>query len=239
MFFAFAGYARIATLGEEVRDPRSTIPRAVVLSLGIVLAVYLVLAVIALRTLGVDGLAESTAPLSDVVRAAGHGGWVAVVALGASAACLGALLGLIAGVGRTALAMARHGDLPSALAVVHPQRSVPQRAEITLGIVLVVLVIMTDLRAAVGVSSFCVLVYYAIANASALRQSGEFRRYPRFVAWTGLVGCVVLAITLPISAVIVGGALLAAALAGRWAILHGTDAPEERDEIRGSDHREP
>ena len=75
LFFAFAGYARIATLGEEVRDPARTIPLAIPIALGITLAVYAIVAVAVLAELGSAGLASSSAPLADAVRAAGHSGF--------------------------------------------------------------------------------------------------------------------------------------------------------------------
>lgn len=120
LFFAFAGYARITTLGEEVRDPAVTIPRAVPLALGLVLAVYACVAVAALSVLGADGLGRSAVPLADAVRAAGASWLVPVVRVGAAVGALGALLALILGISRTTLAMARDGHLPRALAAVHP-----------------------------------------------------------------------------------------------------------------------
>ena len=96
LFFAFAGYARIATLGEEVRDPARVIPRAIRISLVVTLAVYAVLAVTLMTILG-PGLATATAPLADAVRVAGAAGFEPVVRIGAVAAALGALLSLILG----------------------------------------------------------------------------------------------------------------------------------------------
>ena len=69
-FFAFAGYSRIATLGEEVRDPRRSIPRAIVLSLGVTCAVYAAVVVSALLVAGPEALAASDAPLVTAVTAA-------------------------------------------------------------------------------------------------------------------------------------------------------------------------
>jgi APA family basic amino acid/polyamine antiporter len=208
LFFAFAGYARIATLGEEVRDPERTIPRAVPLALGLVLAIYLVLAVVTLGVLGPERLASSSAPLADVVSAAGAPGLAWVVRAGAAVAVTGVLLALIAGVGRTTLAMARRRDLPGALAAVHPHRQVPHRAELAVAAVVIVLVSLGDLRDAIGFSSCTVLVYYAITNASALTLNGR-----RVVPALGLAGCVVLALTLPLPSVLSGLAVLAAGAA--------------------------
>lgn len=215
LFFAMAGYARIATLGEEVRDPRRTIPRAIPLALGIVVVVYLVVAGAALAVLGPERLATSTAPLADVVTAAGAPGLAGVVRVGAAVAALGALLGLVAGVGRTALAMAREGDLPRGLARVDPVHRVPQRAEVAVGVAVVGVVLLGDLATAIGFSSFAVLLYYAVANAAAFTQPPEERRWPRALQALGLAGCLTLAATVPPAALAAGVIVLAIGLAVR------------------------
>lgn len=209
LFFAFAGYARIATLGEEVRDPARTIPRAIPIALGIVLVVYALVAVSVLTVLGPDGLAAATAPLSDAVRAAGADWLVPVVRVGAAVAALGSLLALILGVSRTTLAMARDRHLPHALAAVHPRFKVPHRAELLVGAVVAVAAATGDLRGAIGFSSFGVLVYYAVANVSAWTLTPDEGRPHRLVPAVGLVGCLVLAFALPASSVVSGAAVLA------------------------------
>jgi APA family basic amino acid/polyamine antiporter len=201
LFFAFAGYARIATLGEEVRDPARTIPRAIPLALGITLVVYAAVAVAVLSVLGSEGLAAAAAPLADAVRAAGLPWLTPIVTVGAALAALGALLALILGVSRTTLAMARDRHLPHVLALV--SSGVPRYAEIAVGIVVAVLAATVDLRGAIGFSSFGVLVYYAVANCAAwtLRRG--------LIPAAGLLGCVALAISLPLTSVVTGAAVLA------------------------------
>ena len=212
LFFAFAGYARIATMGEEVADPARTIPRAITIALTLALAVYVVVGYVALRVLGPQGLAASAAPLADVVAAV-DAPWAAVVIrVGAATAALGALLALIAGIGRTGLAMARTGDLPRWFAALHPRFEVPHRAELTLGALVCCLVLLTDLRGAIGFSSFGVLLYYLIANAAAWFQDPAHRRYPRVLQLVGAFGCVALAASLPSASVIGGLVVLAAGL---------------------------
>jgi APA family basic amino acid/polyamine antiporter len=213
LFFAFAGYARIATLGEEVRDPARTIPRAIPTALGIALAVYVAVAVAALLAVGAPGLAHATAPLDAAVRAGDWHAAAPVVRVGAAIAALGSLLALLLGVSRTALAMARDGHLPRTLAAVHPRHHVPHHAELAVAAVVVLLVAVTDLRGAIGFSSFGVLVYYAIANASALRLGREENPPPRWLPVLGLAGCAALAATLPWPAVAWGTAVLATAAA--------------------------
>ena len=219
LFFAFAGYARLATLGEEVRDPRRTVPRAIVLALGLTVALYLLLAAAALLSLGPARLAASTAPLTDVVRAAGWGWAPPVVAVGGAAAALGALLALVTGLGRTTLAMAREGDLPRPLAAVSERFRVPHRAEIAVAVVVAVLVCVVDLRGVIGFSSFGVLVYYLVANLAARSQTGTDRRYPRWLQVLGAAGCVLLAATLPWQSVVAGVGVFAVGVGYRLVLL--------------------
>jgi APA family basic amino acid/polyamine antiporter len=210
LFFAFAGYARIATLGEEVRDPARTIPRAIPIALGITLAVYAIVTVAVGLQLGGDGLATSSAPLADAVRAAGHPGIEPVIRAGAAVAALGSLLSLILGVSRTTLAMARDGHLPHSLAAVHPRFAVPHRAELVVGAVVAVLAAFADVRGAIGFSAFAVLVYYAIANASALTLGRKL------IPAAGLAGCILLAVLLPIGSVLVGAGVVLIGALGYW-----------------------
>ena len=219
LFFAFAGYARIATLGEEVRNPRRTIPRAILIALSIAVSSYLVVGLAVLLAAGPDRLAAATAPLTAAVQAAGAGGLAPAVRLGAALASLGALLSLIAGVGRTSLALARHRDLPGWLAAVHPRHHVPHHAEIALAVVVSVVVAGFDLRGVIGFSSFGVLIYYAIANAAAFTQAREQRRFPRWLNLLGGTGCLTLVVTLPWPSVLAGVVMFALGLAGRAAVL--------------------
>jgi APA family basic amino acid/polyamine antiporter len=210
LFFAFAGYARIATLGEEVVDPARTIPRAVPIALGITLVVYATVAVSALLAVGPAALAGSTAPLATAVRAGSLHGLAPAVRIGGTLAALGVLLSLIAGVSRTAFAMAANGDLPRALDAVHPVHHVPHRAELAAGAAVTALVLVADLRGAIGFSSFAVLAYYAITNVAAWTLPADQRFGPRARCVVGGAGCVLLALALPRASVVSGAAVLAA-----------------------------
>jgi APA family basic amino acid/polyamine antiporter len=196
LFFAFAGYARIATLGEEVVEPARTIPRAIPAALGIALLVYAAVVTTALAAAGADVLATSPAPLADAVRAGTMAPLAFVVRVGAAVASLGVLLSLLVGVSRTAFAMASQRDLPAWLAAVHPRHRVPHRAELVVGAAVVALLAFVDLGDAIGFSSFSVLLYYAITNAAALTLTPAERRWPRPLALLGLAGCLVVAASL-------------------------------------------
>jgi len=218
MFFAFAGYARIATLGEEVRNPARTIPRAILAALAGAFAIYLLLAVLLLAHLG-GRLALSGTPLLDAVLDSRLAVAAPLVQAGAAAACLGALLALITGVGRTTLAMARERDLPGPLARVGGTHTVPFVAELAVAAVVILLLLTTNVMTVVGFSSFGVLVYYAVANASAFTLASHPGYAPRWLNAVGFLGCVVLAFTLPAASVLTMAAVLGAGLAGRWLVL--------------------
>ena len=222
MFFAFAGYARVATLGEEVVAPRRTIPRAILLALAAVGALYLVLSVILVLVGPAPGeQGWGPAPFRAALDGVGAGGvWAVVVTIGAVAAASGALLALVAGISRTVLAMARERDLPPVLAHVSPRFSVPQRAEAAAGIAVVLLVLLaSDVLVAIAASSFGVLLYYAVANLAALTQTGQWRLFPKAMQWIGLAGCVLLVAALPGRTIVAGLVLVAVGLAYRGLVL--------------------
>jgi APA family basic amino acid/polyamine antiporter len=209
LFFAFAGYARIATLGEEVRDPSRTIPRAISAALGITLVVYALVIVATLAALDVRVLARSAAPLALAVEGGRFGSVAPVVRLGAAVASLGVLLSLLAGVSRTMFAMAANHDLPTWLAAVHPRTRVPHHAELAAGLAIAASVALVDLRSAIGFSSFGVLFYYAIGNAAAWTLERGGRTRPKLLAALGVVGSLAVALTLPVGTAVSGLGVLA------------------------------
>ncbi|PVZ54103.1 APC family permease [Arthrobacter sp. H-02-3] len=228
MFFAFAGYARIATLGEEVKDPTRTIPRAILAALAGAFVIYLGLAALLQWHLPPQQLAESTAPLLDAVAVSQLSAGVPFVQAGAAAACLGALLALITGVGRTTLAMARERDLPARLARVGGPHTVPFVAELAVAAVVIVLLLSTNVMTVVGFSSFGVLIYYAVTNAAAFTLARRPWHAPRWLNVLGFLGCLVLAVTLPPASMLVMAAVLAVGVAGRFLVLRWRRTPQQR-----------
>ena len=219
MFFAFAGYARIATLGEEVKDPARTIPRAILAALASAFGIYLLLALLLLNHLSPAGLAATPTPLLEAVRNSSLSAGAPLVQAGAAAACLGALLALITGVGRTTLAMARERDLPGPLARVGGKHTVPFVAELAVAAVVIVLLLTTDVMTVVGFSSFGVLIYYAVANAAAYTLAEHPAYAPRWLNVAGFLSCLLLAFTLPAASVLGMAGVLAAGAAGRFLVL--------------------
>jgi APA family basic amino acid/polyamine antiporter len=218
LFFCFAGYARMATLGEEVRDPRRTLPRAIIGALAIALVIYAVLGVLCVGILGADALARTTAPVAALVPE----GWAPLVAVVAGIASLGSLLGILAGLSRTSLAMARERDLPGRLGWIWPRTSAPVAAEATMAALAVLGVLLLDPVQLVGFSASSVLGYYAIAHLAARAQPAAERWLPRAIQYAGVVGCLLLSLTLPPQSVLASALVLALGLTLRAARLRRT-----------------
>jgi APA family basic amino acid/polyamine antiporter len=208
LFFAFAGYARIATLGEEVRNPERTLPRAILIALGAALVTYLLVAVALLVGLGPERLAVESAPLVALVDTGRASAVGVLVRVGAAVAAGSALLTVLIGLSRMELAMARRGELPPALAVVGA-RGTPWRADLAGGLVVIVIAVLAGPAAAIAVSACSVLVYYAVINLSALRLPLGQRNWPGWTAGLGVVGCLVLALLLPFTQVAITAGVLA------------------------------
>lgn len=193
MFVAYTGYGRIATLGEEVREPAQTIPRAIIATLGLSLILYVSVAATATAVVGPDAFAASTrevaAPLEVVARSFRHPGVAWWVAIGAITAMAGVLLNLLLGLSRVLLAMARRGELPTWFGRIDASTHSPERAVWTMGAVTGALVLLGDLRATWSLSALTVLVYYGLTNVAALALDEKRRRFPRWIAGAGVVSC--------------------------------------------------
>lgn len=210
LFFAYTGYARIATLGEEVREPQRTIPRAIEITIGGVLVLYLGVALIAAGAVGTDALARTAAPLEAAARSFGAS-WVrTAVAAGGVAAMLGVILSQLLGLSRMVFAMARRGDLPRGLEAVHPRHGVPGRAVLAVGAAAAVVAATGTLAGVAATASFTILLYYGIANLAALRMPREAKLFSDAVPAFGLAACALLAFSLSPRIILTSLALLAA-----------------------------
>jgi len=193
MFVAYTGYGRIATLGEEVRSPRTTIPRAIIVTLLVTMTLYIAVAVVGVGAIGADGLSEATAnqaaPLEVAARAFDIPGVSQVVAFGAITAMLGVLLNLILGLSRVLLAMGRRADMPRIFGRINEEGTTPGPAVLMMGAVIAGLALIGDVRVTWSFSAFTVLVYYAITNLAALYISADNRLFPAWVSVAGLVSC--------------------------------------------------
>lgn len=230
MFVAFTGYGRVATLGEEVHDPRRTIPIAIIVTVILSAVLYLAVAWVSVRSVGPEALASSVdrdaAPLEMVALVFG-GRWLeTLVAVGAVTAMAGVLLNLVLGLSRVVLAMARRGDAPAAFAVLSGGGRSPDRAVLLVGAAIAVLAIVFSVRSNWSLSAFTVLIYYSLTNLAALGLTGAERLYPSAVSVAGLVGCLALAAFVDPKAMLGGLAVLGAGLAGRAVFRQKAGADE-------------
>jgi len=224
MFVAYTGYGRIATLGEEVREPRRTIPRAIIVTLAISAVLYISVSLVAVGAVGAGVLAHLTAttaaPLEEVARTFSGPVLPGLLAVAAITAMLGVLLNLVLGLSRVLLAMARRADAPASLARIEASSSSPRAAVLAVGSGIALIALIGDIGLTWSFSAFTVLVYYAITNLASLRLSAEARLYPRWIPAAGLVGCLGLAFWVEPRVWLVGLALIGAGLVGR-AIVRG------------------
>ena len=218
LFFAYTGYARVATLGEEVREPRTTIPRAILITVSGVFFLYLAVVLAAVGGAGADALAGSAAPLAAAAEAMESPALAWTVAAGGVCAMLGVLLSQLLALSRMAFAMARRDDLPRALAAVDARTGAPGRAVLAVGAAAALATGFGTLRGIAAAAAFAILLYYAIANLAALRMPREAKLYPDAVPAIGLVACLGLAAALPLRTALVGLATLAAGFGVRAAV---------------------
>jgi basic amino acid/polyamine antiporter, APA family len=212
MFVAYTGYGRIATLSEEVRAPERTIPRAVIVTLGITLLLYVSVAVVGISAVGSQAFGDAAeadgAPLEIAARAFSPT-IATVVSVGAVTAMLGVLLNLVLGLSRVLLAMGRRRDVPGLFARLDESGATPYGAVIAVGVIIAILAFTGDVRTTWSFSAFTVLLYYAITNVAALRLPEDKRRYPRWIPITGLIACIGLAAFIDPAIILLGLGLIA------------------------------
>lgn len=209
LFFAFTGYARIATLAEEVREPRRTIPRAVIITLVLAIILYMAVSVVATGVVGADQLAASRSPLQTAAASMSLPGIMPIIVLGASTAMLGVLLSQILGISRMLFAMGRKGDLPARFEKVNSTTHVPIVGILFTGVVILLITLFGTFEFVVRSATFTILLYYSITNIAAIRQPKTEQIFGKVIPWLGLAGCVLMSVSLP-GEVIISGLLLLA-----------------------------
>jgi APA family basic amino acid/polyamine antiporter len=200
MFVAYTGYGRIATLGEEIREPRKKIPAAIIVTLIVSALLYIAVAFVVTRAQMrmADDASLLPAPLEAIARmVGGEGHWLVwIVTLGALTAMLGVLLNLILGLSRVLLAMGRRADVPRRFGKLGGDDQ-PRAAIVMVAIIIGGLALIGDVKLTWTFSAFTVLGYYALTNLACLRLPVGARLYPRVFAWCGLISCLSLAFFVP------------------------------------------
>jgi len=219
MFVAYTGYGRIATMGEEVRKPQQTIPKAIIFTLVLTMLLYVAVAIVFVGVGGIDKLslqtATTAAPLEVIARSFRIPGVSQLLAVGAITAMLGVLLNLILGLSRVLLAMGRHLDMPRVLARLNPSGTTPYVAVVAVEVAIALLILIGDVKTTWSFSAFNVLIYYAITNFAALQLSPSERLYPQWLAVVGLGSCLFLAFWVQRQIWLIGLALIIAGLIWR------------------------
>ncbi|MEM9110081.1 MAG: amino acid permease [Planctomycetota bacterium] len=194
MFVAYTGYGRVATLGEEVRDPRRTIPKAIVATLGVTALLYVAVGAAAVYAVNpYDARLDLGEVLLQVIWWNGGPSWLAtLVAIAGITAMLGVLLNLILGLSRVLLAMGRRHDVPRLFGKINDAGTTPVPAVLGVAVVIGALALIGDIKTTWSFSAFTVLIYYGITNLAALRLPAENRLYPRAFSYAGLAGCLFL-----------------------------------------------
>lgn len=217
LFFAYTGYARIATLAEEVKHPEQTIPRAIRITIGGAMLLYAAVAIVAVGAVGATNLARSAAPLYTGAQSFSSSGVALVVAAGGVTAMLGVLLSQLLGLSRMTFAMARRRDLPAFFERVHPEHGTPGRAVVIIGAISALVAATGTLGQVAAAAAFTILVYYGIANVAALRMPRAQKLFPDAVPLFGLLACTVLAFSLSLATVLTGVGILMVGFAVRLA----------------------
>lgn len=219
LFFAFTGYARIATLAEEVKEPEKTIPRAIIITIWVSIILYILVSIVAIGVLGTEAMANSKSPLQIAANALNTPGIKIIITLGASSAMLGVLLSQILGISRMMFAMGRRNDLWQAFQKIDKKNNVPQLGIFTTGFIILMLCFFGSFEFILASAAFTILLYYSITNLAALKQPAHERRYGRVVPVLGLIGCLLMAISLNPDVIISGISVLLVGFLLRF-VLH-------------------
>lgn len=208
LFFAFTGYARIATLAEEVAEPKKTIPKAIIITIITSIFLYAAVSVVAIGVIGAENMADSKSPLQMVAKSLTTPAINTVITIGASTAMLGVLLSQILGISRMMLAMGRRHDLPPIFQTIHNRYRVPHLGIIITGLIILLLTILGTFEFVVRAATFTILLYYSITNIAALKQPRKEQIYGRVIPVCGLIGCLTMSVSLPFNVIISGIGLL-------------------------------
>lgn len=216
LFFAFTGYGRIATLAEEVTDPKKTIPKAIIITIVTAILLYSVISVVAIGVIGTQNMAGSTSPLQVVAKALNTPAISSIVAIGASTAMLGVLLSQILGISRVMLAMGRRNDLPPVFRSIHEKYRVPHIGILITGLIILILTLIGSFEFIVRAATFTILLYYSITNIAAIKQPKKDRMYGKLIPILGLIGCLAMSASLPLYVILTGIGLLLAGFVMRF-----------------------
>lgn len=229
LFFAFTGYARIATLAEEVNDPQKTIPQAIIITIISAILLYLAISIVAIGVIGTEKMANSPSPLQVMANSLSAPGINILTIIGASTAMLGVLLSQILGISRMMLAMAIRNDLPPFLQKIQGRFHIPQAAIITTGLLIILILFTGTFEYIVMAATFAILLYYSITNIAAIKQPPNDQRYSKVVPIAGLTGCIAMSLSLPLNVILPGAGLLLTGFLFRFLLHRVLNKKDEKE----------
>ena len=195
-FFAFTGYSRLATFGEEVKNPEKIIPQAILRGLGITVIVYLSVSWVTLGIIKPTVIANSLTPLKVAFDVSRFSEFSFLITICSTIATSSVLLALLPGVSRVLVAMARDKNMPAIFKTIHPVHNSAYIADISVLAVVVAGVLYLNVIDAIKLSSFFILIYYSITNLSTLKLPKNKRLFPIFYPIYGLTSCLMLCVCL-------------------------------------------
>lgn len=201
IFFAYSGFARVAVVADEVKDPEKNVPKATIISILISTLLYATVAIAAIGLAGYAALSKSGSPLSDALGSVGLGFGALIIAIGALIATGTVVLASVLGLSRLAFTMSQNNELPAWFGKVEKKSATPVNAIIASGAAMLIFAFLADLPTIAYVSSFSLLLYYAAINLSGMKV---LKGSVRVAAVGGLISCVVLMVSLPPASWLVG-----------------------------------
>jgi APA family basic amino acid/polyamine antiporter len=195
-FFAFTGYSRLATFGEEVKNPETIIPKAIMTGLGITVTLYLLTTYATLGIVDPSIIQNSLTPLKVAFDVSRFSSFSFLISIASTIATASVLLALIPGISRIVVAMSRDNYLPTILASIHKKYNSAYFADIFISSVVVIGILLFDVVEAIKLSSFFILLYYSLTNYSVIKLEKSKRLYSVLIACFGLLGCILLALVL-------------------------------------------
>ena len=195
-FFAFTGYSRLATFGEEIKNPEKIIPTAIFTGLGITVLCYLVISWVTLSIVNPEIIMNSKTPLLIAMDLSAMSEFSFLIVFGSSIAMTSVFLALMPGISRIYVAMARDGILPSALSTIHKKYNSAYISEVLVLVTVIIGIYQLNVIDSIKLSSFFILIYYAITNLSVIRLEKGERIYTVAIAYYGLFMCIIFASSL-------------------------------------------
>ncbi len=192
IFFAFTGFSRVTTISDEVNEPEKTIPKAIIISIIISTAIYILVAVTALGLVSPSALAHSSAPLSTAIKTIHNNILALIIAFGGVTATAGVILTGILGTSRVFFAMGRDKELPGKLSYID-KFSTPVNAIVVSSVLAIIFLLFISFGTIVDASNAAVLTAYLIINVAAInfyvhlkREKQQEKRYIPAVSTAGI-----------------------------------------------------